>query len=428
MSTVSANETLEKPQADSEDELVLAERLFQEGVQGIRDNTMEAAVEVLGKCLEIRTGRFGDAAPETASAYHKYGSALFYKAIEDSGVFGSKVPETVGNEDEDEDEDEEEDEEEDENENGKEEEKEDDKNGEDGKGKDKGKAEAEGESGAEEEMVSDMEMAWQMLETARVIYSNIPESSKSLSEIHERLADISMEEEKFEEAVKDYQISLDHINSCKETHRRAVLGVLFQLSMALQMQEEYIKAEAKSKEAIELCNGYIKHLCQDPDDQEAINEAKEMKGVLEDLNIKHEELAELAEQERSTKATMQAAFKTMLGPLKDASVTGPSSSASASSPFDAPMLATSLAGVPLTQVTNLGVVGRGRNRVTPVPVAGTILKEEAGGSGSNEKRPASRSLDDLMGGSSATIGFSSTPTQATEVQVAKRAKVSFADQ
>ena len=57
--------------------------------------------------------------------------------------------------------------------------------------------------------------------------------------MHERLADISMEQEVFENAVDDYQKALELLELLADSNvpqTRKKLGLLFQLSLALQMQ------------------------------------------------------------------------------------------------------------------------------------------------------------------------------------------------
>ena len=72
-----------------------ATALFDRGIAKIKANEMEEAIEALGKCLELRTAVFGEQAVETAQAYHKYGCALFYKAQDENTVFGARAQEAA---------------------------------------------------------------------------------------------------------------------------------------------------------------------------------------------------------------------------------------------------------------------------------------------------------------------------------------------
>eukprot|EP00242_Pyramimonas_sp_CCMP2087_P017310 CAMPEP_0198198564 /NCGR_PEP_ID=MMETSP1445-20131203/2031_1 /TAXON_ID=36898 /ORGANISM="Pyramimonas sp., Strain CCMP2087" /LENGTH=341 /DNA_ID=CAMNT_0043868167 /DNA_START=86 /DNA_END=1107 /DNA_ORIENTATION=+ len=314
--------------------LAEADKQFEDGCRFITSKKMEEAVEALGKALEIRSEHYGDAAPETASTYYKYGCALYYKAVEDTGVFGSNVPEQVGDEDE---------------ENAEEENAEEEEAVKDG-----------GDEETPEEEGTDMELAWEMLEYARVIYSSLPDKTTELAQVHERLADISMEQELFENAADDYQKALELLADSNVPQTRGMIGVLFQLSLALQMQNCYEAAEEKCKEAVRLCKGEI-DIRRRNDDGEG---AKDLEGVLEDLNGKLEELVELSAEEQKTKATMQEAMNEIMAPLKSA-MKGPAAPPPSSSAFDAPQLASSSTA---TTTINLGVVRGGRVRVTPIPM------------------------------------------------------------
>jgi hypothetical protein len=61
------------------------------------------------------------------------------------------------------------------------------------------------------ETADDLQVAWEMLEVARVIYSRFPEElavEKELARVYMRLGDLGMESEVFEQAKSDYEKSL----------------------------------------------------------------------------------------------------------------------------------------------------------------------------------------------------------------------------
>ena len=80
---------------DKEKTAAEATALFDQGIAKIKANEMDNAIELLGKCLELRTAAFGENAIETAQAYHKYGCALFYKAQDENTVFGARAQEAA---------------------------------------------------------------------------------------------------------------------------------------------------------------------------------------------------------------------------------------------------------------------------------------------------------------------------------------------
>ena len=74
------------------------------------------------------------------------------------------------------------------------------------------------------------------------------------------------------------------------------------------------------------------------------------------------------------------------------------------------------------QVTNLGVVGRGRSRITPTPVADLAAQNGASsGSRTLEEAPKRRTLEDLMAGDSNTAaGFDSAmPAKHPSTEIAQ---------
>jgi hypothetical protein len=76
------------------------------------------------------------------------------------------------------------------------------------------------------------------------------------------------------------------------------------------------------------------------------------------------------------------------------------------------------------QVTNLGVVGRGRSRITPTPVADLAAQNGASSgskTGTLEEAPKRRTLEDLMAGDSNTAaGFDSAmPAKHPSTEIAQ---------
>lgn len=73
-----------------------------------------------------------------------------------------------------------------------------------------GSGDADAEQDAKN-MADDLEVAWEMLEVARVIYSRFPDDlavEKELARVYMRLGDLGMESDVFEQAKSDYEKSL----------------------------------------------------------------------------------------------------------------------------------------------------------------------------------------------------------------------------
>mmetsp|Transcript_31996 Transcript_31996/g.61553 ORF Transcript_31996/g.61553 Transcript_31996/m.61553 type:complete len:213 (+) Transcript_31996:135-773(+) len=192
-----------------------AGQLLEDGVKAMQEDELELALEALGKALQIRVENHGVMAPETAPAYFKYGCALLRKAVQDAGIFCADISEDAMQDAITDDE-----------------------------NHRAGGLSAESEHGvmireehaAQVDDIGDMGLAWEMLETARVIFSKMSGRSKEMAEVHEKLADVQMEQGQFSNAVQEYRNALGFLADCDTPQARARLGVLFQLSLAFQMQ------------------------------------------------------------------------------------------------------------------------------------------------------------------------------------------------
>ena len=194
---------------DKEKTAAEATALFDQGIAKIKANEMDNAIELLGKCLELRTAAFGENAIETAQAYHKYGCALFYKAQDENTVFGARAQEAAdakkeadaaANDASDEGEDVGDD---------------DDADDASAENADAPSTDADPEEGEKEEgaQQDDMELAWEMIECARLIYETEMDDLDGdtsgghpidLANVYEILGDINTEASNFKESLDDY--------------------------------------------------------------------------------------------------------------------------------------------------------------------------------------------------------------------------------
>ncbi|GAQ81363.1 hypothetical protein KFL_000780250 [Klebsormidium nitens] len=364
-----------------------AEEKLTEGWACAQQDDLDAAIELLGEALSLRVDHFGELAPECATAYYKYGCALFWKAQQETDVLGepmTKIKQQAA-----------------------------EKADPSGKGKahteEDEEEEAEGEGGEEEE--SDMELAWKMLETARLIHEKQPGHTVEEADVITTLADISTEREDFETAVKDYGQALSILEELLQNDDRMLAEVCFKTCLAYQLWQqpgpaiEYInRAIATCEKRLERLKGSLqvepagkgKELegaekapeeekeaeggekaaekgAEGGDPERARKEIGEIEALLVDMREKADELREFA------KHPNLAALQTD----RPAPATGATPVESSS--FDAPQLTASSSAPP---ITNLGVVGRGSVRITPSPAPreATLVQ------------PKKRTLEDMMGG------------------------------
>jgi nuclear autoantigenic sperm protein len=327
---------------------------------------------------------FGELAVECAPVYYMYGAALLCKAQEERDVFGAPVQDASAARDRKAD-------------------------GAaaapaagptcapDAKGKGKAAAAPEEESSGEdedeegssddedgggggEEEMSDLQLAWENLEYARVIYSggvtdeggaeggssastaapaapavsrHAPEHTEALAQVHVKLGQVSAEEEQFEAALTDYDKALALFGTLSPTPHRRIAGILYDSAYAMQQLERNDEALARFGQAVAACQRRLTELRMaapagaDAAAEGSATEAAEIGALISHLRALEEDLRMSAAEQARTKDALKAAFAGMAG------------AASGAAAFDAPRMA---AAAP---AANLGVAGRGVTRITP---------------------------------------------------------------
>ena len=226
-----------------------ADVLYEKGVAAIKSGAMEEAIELLAKALELKTTAHGEEAVECAPAYYKYGCALFYKAQDENTVFGKQAQAQADAKDEaarkasgsgaaDE--------------------------GEacdDADDAPEGDAAKDGDAEAEEEEEEDdMELAWKLIENARLIYEEAEDHPIELANCYETLGEINTEHSNFKEALEDLERCLAILETELDDDDRRIAGVLCSMSVAHQMLDEYEKALKGCTRAIGVCRARVKRL------------------------------------------------------------------------------------------------------------------------------------------------------------------------
>nr|CCA18837.1 conserved hypothetical protein [Albugo laibachii Nc14] len=160
---------------------------FQRGLCLLKEHDYEAAVTIFEDLLKTKVElKKTSEALELAPIYYEYGNALLSLVEGTANVFGNVLDGSEKHSD---------------------------------KGTDHGQEEKSSQfrnesddNPIEENVVKDdLELAWEMLEVARVIYTRHPEDlsiEKELARVYMRLGDLSMESENFTRAKQDYENSL----------------------------------------------------------------------------------------------------------------------------------------------------------------------------------------------------------------------------
>jgi len=206
-------------------------------------NKYEEAIDHYATALELITQQLGENAPETADLYFSYGKALLENAIVQSSVLGKDQPEDTNQED---------------------------ASGSggginapilsfsgDAEDMDDGEdhaldlfaqaaaiEEAEAEEGDDDddgEPEDDFNAAWEVLDLARAIYNkqkdenNDEEVRLKLADTYIALGDVSLETEKFDQAITDYEVGLELKMDLLPTSSRQIAEAHYKLSMVLDL-------------------------------------------------------------------------------------------------------------------------------------------------------------------------------------------------
>jgi len=291
--------------------------LIAAGTQALALSRFEEAAEKLAMAVEAQVNNLGPLAVEVAPTFHLYGRALFHSAVQKSSVFGEKAeqvnpaveaassstsaavapPENFVFQGDGEEEEEEEDTNEDETQNLQD---------------------------IEIPMSDDLELAWENLENARIIYEkeNRPEHNLALADVHISLGDVSLESENFEEAIKDYQIALDMKKKVAPGNFRELAEAHFKLALAFEYSElneqsiDEVKLAMSSlaMRIVSLKKQFPEGKGKEPagsDTSEVSREIEELHGFLAELKSKETDLNALLIKEDNGESISAAPINTV---------------------------------------------------------------------------------------------------------------------
>jgi len=254
-----------------------------------------SAVTSLGEACELLAQEFGEKAPECAEAYFYYGKALLEAARLEAGVLGNIDTDGESEEKSEDDDDDEEGEEEGGDDEEKNEDKEDANEEESGKEAEPEKVKEdiagdkrEGEDAAEQEQEdeedpSNLQLAWEMLELAKMVLVDQLETQdkmtpevkdsleKRLFETYLILGEVSLENENYPQAVDDLTICLEKQKAVLPEDSRNIAVTYYQLGIALGFNMKYEEAVDKLELAICVLKKRIDNLVNKT---ESVDEAK----------------------------------------------------------------------------------------------------------------------------------------------------------
>jgi len=272
------------------------------------------AVTTLGEACELHSNVFGETAPEMGEVYFYYGKALLEMARLESGVLGNAL-DGDGGEEEGDDDDSGDGEEAENGEAGAVENGEKEKNGEESAAPEEKADESDVEGGEkegedqsaqdaeEEDDPSNLQLAWEMLELAKVVYTKTVETEKDNLEVGRRLCEtymvlgeVSLENENYPQAVEDLELCLARRVASLPADSRCIAETHYQLGIAqgfdMKWEEAVVSLEAAIK-VLETRVSNLKSSTESPDESKKDDalytrekEASELEALIPEIREK----------------------------------------------------------------------------------------------------------------------------------------------
>lgn len=304
-----------------------AKKLIGTGNRHLVMGDVVSAVSVFQEACAMLAEKYGDTADECGEAFFLCGKALLELARMENTVLGNAlegVPEesseegdkqndskieSADNLDDDEEDDDDDDEEE----------------GDDAKDKE-----------SEEDEVGNLQLAWEMLEVAKVIYKRKESKEDQLmaAQIYLKLGEVGAESGNYSQSLEDFHeclaLQLKHLPS----HSRLLAETHYQLGTTYNYTTQYIKAIEHFNNSIKVIESRLSILQEAIDKAEGAEAAQEEKNELEELKQLLPEIKEKIEDAKEcqrTAATASAEIHQTLGGASTSSAFpaengGPSSS------------------------------------------------------------------------------------------------------
>ncbi|XP_063612433.1 protein HGV2-like isoform X2 [Penaeus indicus] len=233
--------------------------------------------------------------------------------------------------------------------------------------KEEGASQEEGEKTEEdEEEVSNLQLSWEMLELAKVIYQKQqdenPEMAKKVAQVYLKLGEVGLESENYSQGIEDFKQCLQIQEKILEEDNRCLAETHYQLGVAHSFSDDFDKAIDSFTAAMKVIEMRITNLEKRIKEKKEWTEEQRKKdaaerpdpfyteeGEIEELNKllpeMKEKVTDMEEMKKDSKDRLQKAAKLPLDPVEAfmANAIGGTSKAGSSSQtgFDAPSSSTS---------------------------------------------------------------------------------------
>ncbi|XP_045715447.1 nuclear autoantigenic sperm protein isoform X4 [Phyllostomus hastatus] len=276
-----------------------AKKLLGLGQKHLVMGDIPAAVNAFQEAASLLGKKYGETANECGEAFFFYGKSLLELARMENGVLGNALEGVRVEEEEGEKTEEslvENNDNIDETEGSEEEDKENDKAEE---APNDSVLENKSLQENEEEEIGNLELAWDMLDLAKIIFKRqeTKEAQLYAAQAHLKLGEVSVESENYVQAVEEFQACLNLQEQYLEAHDRLLAETHYQLGLAYGYNSQYDEAVAQFSKSIEVIEKRMAVLSEQMKEAEGSpteyeKEIEELKELLPEIREKIEDAKE----------------------------------------------------------------------------------------------------------------------------------------
>ncbi|XP_061200906.1 nuclear autoantigenic sperm protein isoform X2 [Neopsephotus bourkii] len=166
---------------------------------------------------------------------------------------------------------------------------------------------------SEEDEIGNLELAWDMLELAKVIYKRqeTKEAQLHAAQAHLKLGEVSIESENYTQAIEEFQACLALQQKYLEAHDRLLAESHYQLALAYHYNSQFDEAVLQFGKSMEVIDKRLAMLTERikkaeggaPEDEKEI---EELKGLLPEIKEKIEDSKESQKSARVAELALKA--------------------------------------------------------------------------------------------------------------------------
>ncbi|XP_066048834.1 nuclear autoantigenic sperm protein isoform X2 [Chamaea fasciata] len=170
---------------------------------------------------------------------------------------------------------------------------------------------------SEEDEIGNLELAWDMLDLAKVIYKRqeTKEAQLHAAQAHLKLGEVSIESENYTQAIEEFQACLALQQKYLEAHDRLLAESHYQLALAYHYNSDFDQAVLQFGKSIEVIDKRLAILTErikkaDTGSPEDEKEIEELKGLLPEIK---EKIEDSKESQKSAKVAELGLKATLVG-------------------------------------------------------------------------------------------------------------------